>query len=748
MAITFIASNVQDTGAGLSLTFSVPATAQADDFMLAFVKQSENTTGREWDDDGGGGNGWTRLAYNRTTSGRDQETALYWKIHSGSEANPTFTWASGVTSEPMSGSLLVYRGTDTANPIQDFGFLQAPNDANPPNPSVNLSNSPSTIIALHAATHDDISSVAPPTGYTLRTQVWSGTANDHRNHFTSDLIGSVATGTYTPPDWQHGVLNTTPEYHTYTVALQEPVLIAVDDFNTTETFVWGATGLSLTGFGFEATQASGKVEFWSDSTGTTKTAQTVNAWSDTSIQIDTVQGALANNTSLYLVVTNDNGDESTPLLVQVGIAPYKSFIQSLFPDHYIPFDNNYNDIGITGPVRNATSSVVGTHTFQPAISEDTSFCFRLGSVTDRREMADSPNMNITIDSSARTIMMWISLGVIQQSLGAIWKEGGGVQNLAFLLGIGNVLMAQMADSTSKDNVQAISDFRLDIDRPYNILMRYSYADNGFHLYIDGKIQTVTDGNPIVFNFDSHSGDIVFGDPDTNLETGGTDIAYAGMEDCKIAHFGSWSDNSANTGGLTQNEIESIFLRGATPTVTITSDTQSNMQAQLDAIADTVRPNSPLAIRVEEVTGGGDLELVADNITFDDRITQQLEFRGSGTLTWVNENGSNLNVNKTYSLVNGTVNVIESVPVAVNVLDITTKLPIEGARVRLTEGSTVRLEGLTDASGSLSSTFRYSSDTPLSGKVRKSSSPIYYKTSNVSATITSSGLSQTVFMVRD
>ena len=138
MAISFVDVNTQDQAGAQSLTFTIPAGAQADDFMVAFVKQSENTGQQTWDDDGGGGNGWTQLAYNRTTGGRDQETAVYWKIHTGSESNPTFTWNSGGTNEPMSGSLMVYRGVDTLTPFTDWGFIEAQNDANPPNPNQNL----------------------------------------------------------------------------------------------------------------------------------------------------------------------------------------------------------------------------------------------------------------------------------------------------------------------------------------------------------------------------------------------------------------------------------------------------------------------------------------------------------------------------------------------------------------------------------------------------------------------------------
>ena len=111
MPITFIGGSTVDQAGALALTLTIDGSATTNDFMIAFVKQCENTSQRIWDDDGGGGNGWIQLDYNRTTGGRDMETSIYWKIHDGSESNPTFTWNSGGTNEPMSGTLLVYRGT-------------------------------------------------------------------------------------------------------------------------------------------------------------------------------------------------------------------------------------------------------------------------------------------------------------------------------------------------------------------------------------------------------------------------------------------------------------------------------------------------------------------------------------------------------------------------------------------------------------------------------------------------------------
>lgn len=761
-APSYIANNIQDEGGAQSLTFPLP-THQANDFILVFVKQSENTGQQIWDDDGGGGRGYTREQYNRTTGGRDQESAVYWKFANTSETTPTFTWNSGGTNEQMSGSLLVYRDVDQIVPFTECNYISAQNDANPPNATVRIDYANTMVVVCHMATHDDISTVAAPTGYTLRTQVWNGAADDHRNHFTADNVYSHVSDEYTPPDWQHSVLNETPEYHCYTIALNpiQPIHVtggtALDDFN------WGDTNKTITGVGFESTQGTGKVEFWDDMSGTTKTVQTIDTWSETSIQIDTVQGSLQNNTVIYLVVTNDNGDESVPIAVLVGLVPYNVVVKTTGPDHYWLYSNTYNDDGVTGPVRSMTTGVIGTYIWANNIVDGNPHSLVFDSVTDRREIVDSDNMNINITSAERTLSAWIQLGGIQEELASIWKEGGGIQNLAFLVGYGNVVLAQGADTPGNAiNAQAWSDIRLTPNRPYNIVMRYSLTEDPkeFRLYLDGEEQTETDGNPLgAGSFNSHSGDVTWGDPDTNLETGGTDVSYNGNDNLRISDFATWSDNSTgtNSGALDKTtEIRDIlFRRGAIPNVTLVSNTEVNMQTDLDQYDSTEIPDWPLGIRVES-SSNGSFELIANNVTFNNRISLHLEYRGTATLTWVNQNGSNLSNTSIFTPLGGTVTIIEAVSVKVIVKDINTKANIEGARVLLeadsggdlTAGEDI-LTGTTDSNGEFEITnFRYTSDQPITGRVRKGTSSTYYKTSGIAGTITSTGLTLTIFMIPD
>jgi len=581
-------------------------------------------------------------------------------------------------------------------------------------------------------------------------------ANDS---LTTNITPVATTGTLNNDAAQFALLSLESLFGPYTF----PPLIT--DFNTTEQFIWGAENLVITGSNFGATQGSGIVELWDDEIGTTQVAQTVDSWADGSITIDMVQGALPNNTTIYLVVTEDGGTESTPFPVNVGLIPYHELIaNTLRADHYWRLNNVYDDTGDTGPVRNMTSGVVGTWTFNAQeISDSNTHSLNYNNVTNRREIADSVNMNVTDTHVERTISFWFQPNEIQHELASIWKEGGGVQNLAFLIGYGNVVLWQLADvAGTRDNVQAWSDFRLTPGRPYNIVGRYSNSDNPSEsrLYIDGVLQTDTDGNPMTINiFDTHSGDVTWNDPDNNLETGGTDISYNGLADAQISDFATWSDNSAgtNAGGLDPTtEIRDIlFRRGAIPDDTIVANTEVNMQTALDATVD-VRPDWPLSYRIEAPSSGGpDLELTMNDKIFDARITDHLEWRGVGTLTIVRPSSSNFDENLAWSATGGTISVVDLVDLEITVRDIDDNSAIENARIRMTADTggpetvgTVLLEGLTNASGQLSGTYRFSSDQPVTGRIRKGSTSTYYKTAGIAGTITDAGLALTIFMIKD
>jgi hypothetical protein len=178
-----------------------------------------------------------------------------------------------------------------------------------------------------------------------------------------------------------------------------------------------------------------------------------------------------------------------------------------------------------------------------------------------------------------------------------------------------------------------------------------------------------------------------------------------------------------------------------------------MQTALDVYADTVRPDAPLCIRIEAVTGGGDFALDLDNITFDPLASIHVQYTGTDTLTLTNLNGSDASIISTPE--GGTVEVVKNVDIDVSCLDASDSSAIESARVYLaaaaggplTVGTEV-MSVLTNASGLATQTFSFTSDQPVSGRTRKSSSSTYYRTTPISGTITENGLDLTALMVSD
>lgn len=459
---------------------------------------------------------------------------------------------------------------------------------------------------------------------------------------------TAASGTLTNDSAQFAILNLNSIFGAY---VPPPTITQVDN---DDQIIYGQNNIVVTGQRFEALQGTGKLELWSDTIGTIKTVQTIDSWSDTSIQFDSVQGSLPEDQTIYAVVTTDAGKESPPFPVFEGIPPldnYFTVFDDMNPDHWWRFNNDgYADSAGANPI---TNSVVGDGgSFETVLICEQNTHSWLVDGGARRECANSNNMNGQTETT-RTMCGWIRLGGVDPALSCLYEEGGGVNNLALFLGMGNVLIASYAD-TSDDNAQAFSDFSLASGRDYFWTFTFDHGATikEFRLWLDGVKQSVTIGNPLTSgDLDAHSGDISFGGPGGSLEVGGTDVTFQTQSDTYYANWASW------TRELSAAEILELFERGARPQVTITTDTAANMQAAIDLLADTAYGNHALTMRIEETSSGLDLDLDFDNITFDENTSVHLEWRGAGTLTVTNLNGANLDVNKTFARRGGSVTVV-------------------------------------------------------------------------------------------
>jgi len=485
------------------------------------------------------------------------------------------------------------------------------------------------------------------------TRQSSGTGTAYARNWVSSEI----TSTTNVNMWAHRTGNTL-ESEIQIVDLANLATIGITSVDGDNQILVSQTNIDIVGFGFGATQGTGRVEFWDDIAGTTRVTQTINSWSDNLINIDLVDGGFADQTTRYFVVINDLVEQSASSTVFFGLPPlvsYSTLINDLIPDHRWRLNNdNYADTGTFAdnrPITFVISGDGGSFELDPICEGVTHSWLCDGNAG--REPQDSNAINLN-NEARRTMGGWIKANSIFQPLCAIYKEGGNVNNICFLIGMGNILVAQLAD-TGDDNVQVYSDFSLEPGRPYHIIFRFDYTGaKNFEMFIDGKRQSSSFGNPLTAtDLDSHSGDITFGYLDTAVEVFGTDVTFRPVVSMNYNEWATWRS------ALTDVEIQNdLFRRGAIPTEIISSGTPVAMQTALDSLSDTFIPNSPLGMRVESPNGGIiDLSLTADNVVFDEKCSEYLEWQGGGTLTWINTNGSNLTADKVFSTRGGNVTII-------------------------------------------------------------------------------------------
>jgi len=419
----------------------------------------------------------------------------------------------------------------------------------------------------------------------------------------------------------------------------------------------------------------------------TKVEQSIDSWTDTQIQYDFVQGALLEGLNYLFVYTNSSGI-SNAYQVNIGQTSYDEVINNLSPDNYWTLQNTYNDSGAGSNDVPMTTDIVnsgGYFVTSPLLSRTSTYSWEIDNILTRRGCADNDDMNLDTHTE-RTMGGWIQLGDIQQSLSALYKEGGSVNNLAFLTGYGNVLMAQLAD-TGDDNVQAYSDFKLATGRSYHIMFRFSYDETPkeFRLFIDGVQQSVTDGNPLTStNLDSHNGDINWGDPDATLEMGGTNVAFAGKTKAQYAYWCTWSKALDK-----ETEIRyKLFELGAKENTIIQS------QSDMDEYSGTTIADCPLAFKIYPSASA----ITMDNITFDDRVSIELQWTAETELVVTLINGTVLDTDKISKIFTGsTVTIISPPLLTLTGLQTNTEVRIYES------GTTNEVSGIESTSGTYSDT---------------------------------------------
>ena len=316
---------------------------------------------------------------------------------------------------------------------------------------------------------------------------------------------------------------------------------------------------------------------------------------------------------------------------------YADDISALGASHLYEFDGNANDSIGTSNGSNSGAGFAGT-----AICEDAGNSMITNATSDRVTLPSAST--ITGSTNRKAVAGWFMPTAVQQPPCRIYGEGTTGASFAFLLGFGNSLLYEF--NTGSDVIQIFGDTGLVSNRAYHLCM--IFEGNGFanecRAYLDGVKQTDSFATaPNLASLPSRT-PAEFGDPVGSSAVGGTSLLLVAPVN---GNYNYWSFFTGASAVLTDSEVrQELFEKGALPDTTITSGSQSAMQTQLTALASSVRPNKPLCIRVEAVSGNGNVTLTADNVTFDALASIHVQYMGTGTLTWVNTNGSNASIGST------------------------------------------------------------------------------------------------------
>jgi len=363
---------------------------------------------------------------------------------------------------------------------------------------------------------------------------------------------------------------------------------------------------------------------------------------------------------------------------------YRDDILALNPDALFTFDGDLVD-SVSLSAATGNNIDYGTELICEDISNNLLFNATDDSVSGAGIGAVDPRSTL----NRKAVCGWLRATSIQGPPKNVYREGTTESNqYNIVMWAGNNLLFDVV--TNDSCIQAFSDRVITPNRVFHIFTRIEGTGfgNKVELYLDGVKQSTTEpinGELGTADLAARSGQ-VWGSS-VNGEVGNEPVLLnAGIN----FNYAMWAFFSGANAQLTDAEIrEELFEKGAAPGVTISAGTETAMQLALDGLSSTIRPDEPLNIRVEEVTGGGTLNLTADNITHNKQASIHVQYMGSGTLNWTNTNGSNASIGSTPN--GGTINFVNPATLTLGPLVIDSKVRIYDA------GTTTELAGIESSS---------------------------------------------------
>lgn len=186
-APTFVGAGAMDANSsGTAIQAALPAGVQADDLMVFIASSNENAMDYSMSD------GWTAFGPRIQEGGASARA--FWKIHDGSEGNPTCTTSASMSSTNGGfGRVYAFRGTDLTTPFEDYtglpGFTTTPDSS-----AIDTTDVERLAVVLAAIDDNGTITNFPPSTWTAAgTAAQSSTSEDHSQLGIYKVIATAQT---------------------------------------------------------------------------------------------------------------------------------------------------------------------------------------------------------------------------------------------------------------------------------------------------------------------------------------------------------------------------------------------------------------------------------------------------------------------------------------------------------------------------------------------------------------------------
>jgi hypothetical protein len=471
----------------------------------------------------------------------------------------------------------------------------------------------------------------------------------------------------------------------YAFTLVLPTL-TITDFGD-ESHDTNEDGITITGVGFGGAQGNGFVEIVNNATygsATVKAKLTIQSWADTSIVVNMCGGGLPSGTN-YVVVTIDSGTKTNLYTFTLNYAGQPTDYRGVYSnsggsnllgaDHYWTFNNSITDAVGTQDLTATDTTYAATQLCQDLTNS--------GLTDARTDHWDAPTGISTIGNqqTIHCVAGWFQFDIIQGAPCAVFTEYTSTVQFQILVGYGNTLQFDCSNATTQ--LQLYADTSIDFNRPYHAMMKFDSGTGKFEAFLDGLPVTTSLNNSDFSDIGTLANrtEISFGADQTSTGIGGETIILSAGTDMNISSWAMWSGN------YLPNESETrvdMFGRGTLANATITTQTGLNTLNNTTIGSANEKPAGII------ITGIGTIDLTATNIIFDDKLSVDIVYTGTGTVNFTNSGTSNAT---TFICTNGgKVNILNNFNVTFTGAENNTEIRVFAA------GTTTELAGIENTSG--------------------------------------------------